>query len=90
MYVLTIMPCSFLDILYLGRIFPKRAAIMAKRELQWSPLLGQYRESERPLAQNAVLRRSADAPLPSYSLGRGHGRPEEPQERCRGAREGWR
>ncbi|RSH89433.1 1-acylglycerol-3-phosphate O-acyltransferase [Saitozyma podzolica] len=33
---------SFLDILYLGRIFPKRAAIMAKRELQWSPLLGQY------------------------------------------------
>lgn len=41
------MICSFLDILYLGRIFPKRAAIMAKRELQWSPLLGQYRESGR-------------------------------------------
>jgi hypothetical protein len=35
---------SFLDILYLGRIFPKRASIMAKRELIWAPLLGQYRE----------------------------------------------
>ncbi|KAI0053666.1 1-acylglycerol-3-phosphate O [Auriscalpium vulgare] len=33
---------SMLDILYLGRIFPKRASIMAKKELQWSPLLGQY------------------------------------------------
>ncbi|KAI9633124.1 uncharacterized protein MKK02DRAFT_18684 [Dioszegia hungarica] len=33
---------SFLDILYLGRIFPKRASIMAKRELIWAPLLGQY------------------------------------------------
>ncbi|TFK55431.1 1-acylglycerol-3-phosphate O [Heliocybe sulcata] len=33
---------SMLDIVYLGRIFPKRASIMAKKELQWSPLLGQY------------------------------------------------
>ncbi|WWD22843.1 hypothetical protein CI109_107337 [Kwoniella shandongensis] len=33
---------SFLDILYVGRIFPKRAAIMAKHELKWTPLLGQY------------------------------------------------
>ena len=33
---------SFLDILYLGRIFPKRAVIMAKKELRWAPLLGQY------------------------------------------------
>ncbi len=33
---------SVLDILYLGRIFPKRASIMAKRELKWSPLLGQF------------------------------------------------
>ncbi|WVR03265.1 hypothetical protein IAU60_000256 [Kwoniella sp. DSM 27419] len=33
---------SFLDILYIGRIFPKRAAIMAKQELQWTPLLGQF------------------------------------------------
>ncbi|KAG2073534.1 1-acylglycerol-3-phosphate O [Suillus decipiens] len=29
---------SMLDILYLGRMFPKRASIMAKKELQWSPL----------------------------------------------------
>ncbi|ADV24659.1 lysophosphatidate acyltransferase [Cryptococcus gattii E566] len=33
---------SFLDILYIGRIFPKRAAIMAKKELKWTPLLGQF------------------------------------------------
>jgi len=33
---------SMLDILYLGRIFPRHAAIMAKKELQWMPLLGQY------------------------------------------------
>ncbi|WWD05952.1 hypothetical protein V865_004037 [Kwoniella europaea PYCC6329] len=33
---------SFLDILYLGRIFPKRAAIMAKRELKYTPGLGQF------------------------------------------------
>ncbi|KAJ1308365.1 hypothetical protein OPQ81_004074 [Rhizoctonia solani] len=33
---------SMLDILYLGRIFPKRASIMAKKELKWSPLLGQF------------------------------------------------
>ena len=39
---------SFLDILYLGRIFPKRAVIMAKKELRWAPLLGQYRQSASP------------------------------------------
>ncbi|OCH94291.1 1-acylglycerol-3-phosphate [Obba rivulosa] len=33
---------SMLDILYLGRIFPRRASIMAKKELQWAPLLGQF------------------------------------------------
>ncbi|WWC85697.1 uncharacterized protein L201_000563 [Kwoniella dendrophila CBS 6074] len=33
---------SFLDILYLGRIFPKRAAIMAKKELKYTPGLGQF------------------------------------------------
>lgn len=31
---------SMLDIIYLGRIFPKRASIMAKKEVQWMPLLG--------------------------------------------------
>lgn len=31
-----------IDILYLGRIFPKLASIMAKQELKLAPLLGQY------------------------------------------------
>ena len=34
-----------MDILYLGRIFPKRASIMAKRELKWMPLLGWFSKS---------------------------------------------
>ncbi|KAL4076230.1 hypothetical protein V8B97DRAFT_47158 [Scleroderma yunnanense] len=29
---------SMLDILHLGRMFPRKASIMAKKELQWSPL----------------------------------------------------
>ncbi|KAG0709908.1 hypothetical protein DFH29DRAFT_792958 [Suillus ampliporus] len=29
---------SMLDILYLGRVFPRKASIMAKKQLQWSPL----------------------------------------------------
>jgi len=33
---------SMLDIIYLGRIFPHRASMVAKKELQWTPLLGQY------------------------------------------------
>jgi lysophosphatidate acyltransferase len=33
---------SFLDILYLGRIFPQKASIMAKKELKWVPFLGQF------------------------------------------------
>ena len=31
-----------MDILYLGRIFPGYASIMAKKELQFAPLLGQF------------------------------------------------
>ncbi|WVR06222.1 hypothetical protein IAU60_003252 [Kwoniella sp. DSM 27419] len=31
---------SFIDILYLGRIFPKHAAIMAKKSIKWIPGLG--------------------------------------------------
>lgn len=31
-----------IDILYLGRIFPNFASIMAKQELKYAPLLGQY------------------------------------------------
>jgi len=33
---------SVVDILYLGRIFPKHASIMAKKELQWAPFLGMF------------------------------------------------
>lgn len=33
---------SFLDILYLGRMMPQSSVIMAKRELKWMPLLGQF------------------------------------------------
>lgn len=33
---------SSIDILYLGRIFPKLASIMAKKELKFAPLLGQF------------------------------------------------
>jgi hypothetical protein len=47
---------SFLDILYLGRIFPRRAAIMAKQELKWSPLLGQYSESPLLARGPTILR----------------------------------
>ncbi|WAQ93078.1 hypothetical protein PtA15_18A135 [Puccinia triticina] len=31
-----------IDILYLGRIFPKTCVVMAKKELKYTPLLGQY------------------------------------------------
>jgi len=33
---------SMVDILYLGRIFPTRSVILAKKSLRWMPLLGQY------------------------------------------------
>ncbi|KAL4247117.1 1-acyl-sn-glycerol-3-phosphate acyltransferase [Abortiporus biennis] len=33
---------SMVDILVLGRVFPKRGSIMAKKELKWAPLLGQF------------------------------------------------
>jgi len=33
---------SMLDIIFLGRMFPHQASILAKRELLWAPLLGQY------------------------------------------------
>ncbi|KAH9442997.1 hypothetical protein MJO28_014329 [Puccinia striiformis f. sp. tritici] len=33
---------SMIDILYLGRIFPKTCVVMAKKELKYTPLLGQY------------------------------------------------
>jgi len=33
---------SALDIMYISRIFPKHASVVAKKELKWAPLLGQY------------------------------------------------
>ncbi|PKI83625.1 1-acylglycerol-3-phosphate O-acyltransferase [Malassezia vespertilionis] len=33
---------SILDIYYLGRIFPSNGVVMAKKELRWVPLLGQF------------------------------------------------
>lgn len=42
-------PSSFIDILYLGKIFPKRASIMAKKELSWTPFLGWWSESSSSL-----------------------------------------
>ncbi|KAL7420334.1 1-acylglycerol-3-phosphate O-acyltransferase [Cryptotrichosporon argae] len=50
---------SFLDILYLGRIFPKRAAIMAKQELKWAPLLGQYMSLSGAVFVNRKNRKDA-------------------------------
>lgn len=35
---------SFIDILYLGKMFPNRASIMAKKELKWMPFLGWWSE----------------------------------------------
>ena len=46
---------SFLDILYLGRIFPRRASIMAKRELLYAPLLGQYRQYHLPTIHSTQI-----------------------------------
>lgn len=39
---------SFVDILYLGRIFPKHAAIMAKKSLSKIPGLGWFSELSAP------------------------------------------
>ncbi|KAK4686994.1 lysophosphatidate acyltransferase, partial [Tremellales sp. Uapishka_1] len=50
---------STLDILYLGRIFPQRAAIMAKQELKWAPLLGQYMSLSGAVFVNRKNRKDA-------------------------------
>lgn len=39
---LPLMPDSFVDILYIGRVMPKHAAIMAKKSLRWIPGLGWF------------------------------------------------
>jgi 1-acyl-sn-glycerol-3-phosphate acyltransferase len=49
---------SFIDILYLGRMFPKKASIMAKKELAWTPFLGWWsacRSSPFPLPFSPLL-----------------------------------
>jgi lysophosphatidate acyltransferase len=33
---------SMLDIIWLGRMFPKQASIMAKKSIQWNPVLGPF------------------------------------------------
>ncbi|WWC57935.1 uncharacterized protein I303_100470 [Kwoniella dejecticola CBS 10117] len=54
---------SFLDILYLGRIFPKRAAIMAKKELKYTPGLGQFMSLSGAVFVNRSNRTDALAAL---------------------------
>ncbi|GAA5820434.1 hypothetical protein JCM11251_005626 [Rhodosporidiobolus azoricus] len=50
---------TMLDILYLGRIFPKSASIMAKRELKFMPLLGQYMTFSNAVFVNRTKRDDA-------------------------------
>lgn len=52
-----------MDILYLGRIFPKRASIMAKRELKWMPLLGWFSTCGRYSSRTRTDRNSRRFPL---------------------------
>jgi len=53
-------PPSMIDILYLGRMFPKRCAVTAKKELKWVPFLGTLcvflasQFSNRVVSPNAV------------------------------------
>ncbi|BGP16214.1 hypothetical protein JCM10213_007071 [Rhodosporidiobolus nylandii] len=50
---------TMLDILYLGRIFPRSASIMAKRELKFMPLLGQYMTFSDAVFVNRAKREDA-------------------------------
>lgn len=52
---------TMLDILYLGRIFPKGCSIMAKSELQWAPLLGQFMTLSNAVFVNRSKRADAVA-----------------------------
>ncbi|ORX40248.1 hypothetical protein BD324DRAFT_641151 [Kockovaella imperatae] len=54
---------SFVDILYLGRIFPKHAAIMAKKELKWLPGLGWFMLLSGTVFINRSNNRSAVASM---------------------------
>ncbi|GAA5937554.1 hypothetical protein JCM3775_001269 [Rhodotorula graminis] len=50
---------TMLDLLYLGAIFPPRTTIMAKRELQWVPILGQFMTLAKAIFVNRVKREDA-------------------------------
>ncbi|GAA5894261.1 1-acylglycerol-3-phosphate O-acyltransferase SLC1 [Sporobolomyces salmoneus] len=52
---------TMLDILYLGAVFPKGASIMAKKELQWMPLLGQFMTLSNAVFVNRSKRADAVA-----------------------------
>lgn len=52
---------TMVDILYLGRIFPKGCTIMAKKELQWTPLLGQFMTLSHAVFVNRSKRSDAVA-----------------------------
>ncbi|AAW43127.1 hypothetical protein CNBD4030 [Cryptococcus deneoformans B-3501A] len=54
---------SFVDILYLGRIFPKHAAIMAKKSIQWIPGLGWFMMMSGTVFINRSNNKSAIASL---------------------------
>ncbi|KAL8280014.1 hypothetical protein RQP46_007595 [Phenoliferia psychrophenolica] len=52
---------TMIDILYLGRIFPKGCSIMAKREVQYMPLLGQFMTLSNAVFINRTNRADAVA-----------------------------
>lgn len=73
-----VLTSSMVDILYLGRIFPKRTSIMAKQELKWTPLLGQFSRT-----QNTICAHDSD------SLRRRLYQSRKPQGRCPNRYSGW-
>ncbi|POY71937.1 hypothetical protein BMF94_5045 [Rhodotorula taiwanensis] len=50
---------TMVDILYLGAVFPQGASIMAKRELLYTPLLGQYMLLSKAVFVNRAKREDA-------------------------------
>ncbi|GAA5900192.1 hypothetical protein JCM5296_001484 [Sporobolomyces johnsonii] len=52
---------TMLDILYLGAVFPKGCSIMAKKELKWMPLLGQFMTLSNAVFVNRSKRADAVA-----------------------------
>ncbi|BGP62347.1 hypothetical protein NBRC10512_003066 [Rhodotorula toruloides] len=50
---------TMVDILYLGAVFPKGTSVMAKRELQWTPILGQWMTLSKAVFVNRAKREDA-------------------------------